>query len=68
MSRSVVLRETTFHAQATHVLPLPGQPGRFIFMADRWFPQALGMSRWAGTLAGSILSTKLAPCESCQPD
>lgn len=50
VSRSVVLRETTFHSQATHVLPVPGQPGRFIFMADRWFPQALGMSRWAGTL------------------
>ena len=47
VSRSYILRETTFHAQATHVLPLPGQPGRFIFLADRWFPQALGMSRWA---------------------
>ena len=49
MSSSVVLRETTFHSQATHVLPIPGQPGKFIFMADRWFPQALGMSRWAGS-------------------
>ena len=49
VSRSVMLRETTFHSQASHVLPIPGQPGRFIFMADRWFPQALGMSRWAGS-------------------
>ena len=57
VSRSVVLRETTFHAQATHVLPLPGQPSRFIFMADRWFPQALGMSRWAGTRTACHLFT-----------
>ena len=26
----------TFHAQSTYVLPLPGQPDRLIFMADRW--------------------------------
>ncbi|MEN6495834.1 MAG: glycoside hydrolase family 43 protein [Thermoguttaceae bacterium] len=29
----------TFHGQSTHVLPLPGKPGAFIFMADRWQPQ-----------------------------
>jgi beta-xylosidase len=28
----------TFHGQATYVLPLPGKPGAFIFMADRWQP------------------------------
>lgn len=26
----------TFHSQSTFVLPVAGQPGRFIFMADRW--------------------------------
>jgi len=26
----------TFHAQSTFVLPQPGHPGEFIFMADRW--------------------------------
>ena len=26
----------TFHAQSTFVLPVAGQPGKFIFMADRW--------------------------------
>lgn len=45
VSRSHMLRETTFYSQGTHVLPLPGQPGRYVFMADRWLPQALGMSR-----------------------
>ena len=45
VSRAHMLRETTFYSQGTHVLPLPGQPGRFVFMADRWLPQALGMSR-----------------------
>jgi lysophospholipase L1-like esterase len=27
---------TTFHSQSTYVLPVAGQKGRFIFMADRW--------------------------------
>ncbi len=26
----------TFHSQSTFVLPVAGQPGKFIFMADRW--------------------------------
>jgi hypothetical protein len=26
----------TFHAQSAYVIPMPGQPQRFIFMADRW--------------------------------
>ena len=38
--------KTTFGAQSTFVLPLPGRPGEFIFMADRWKPQALGDSRY----------------------
>ncbi|MGA3179442.1 MAG: glycoside hydrolase family 43 protein [Verrucomicrobiota bacterium] len=29
----------TFESQSTHVLPLPGKPDAFIFMADRWRPQ-----------------------------
>jgi beta-xylosidase len=29
----------TFHGQSTQVLPVPGKPGAFIFMADRWQPQ-----------------------------
>ncbi len=28
----------TFHGQAACVLPVPGKPGAFIFMADRWHP------------------------------
>lgn len=30
---------TTFEAQSTHVFPVEGKPGRFIFMADRWRPK-----------------------------
>jgi hypothetical protein len=30
---------TTFESQSTYVLELPGKPGAFIFMADRWRPQ-----------------------------
>ena len=29
---------TTFESQSTFVLPAPGRPGEFIFMADRWRP------------------------------
>jgi len=29
----------TFHGQVTQVLPVPGKPGTFIFLADRWQPQ-----------------------------
>lgn len=38
-------RERTFYSQATHVLPLPGRPGEYVFLADRWFPTNLGNSR-----------------------
>ena len=31
--------DSTFHGQSTYVLPLPGNPGAFIFMADRWQPK-----------------------------
>lgn len=30
---------TTFWAQSTFVLPLPGRSSRFVFMADRWNPK-----------------------------
>ncbi|GLJ26609.1 hypothetical protein SUGI_0516860 [Cryptomeria japonica] len=39
------LRATTFFAQGTFVLPLPGLPDTFIFMADRWNPTDLRNSR-----------------------
>lgn len=38
--------QTTFGAQSTFVLPAPGGPGSFIFMADRWNPQNLSDSRY----------------------
>ncbi len=38
-------RQTTFFSQGTHVLPLPGHPDRFVFLADRWVPMQLGKSR-----------------------
>lgn len=37
--------ETTFDAQGAFVLPLPQKPGRFIFIADRWTPPQLELSR-----------------------
>jgi hypothetical protein len=38
--------KTTFGAQSTFVLPRPGKPGEFIFMADRWNPDQLSDSRY----------------------
>lgn len=38
--------KTTFGAQSTFVLPMPGRTGQFIFMADRWNPQMLSDSRY----------------------
>ncbi len=38
--------ETTFGAQSTFVLPMPGKPDSFIFMSDRWNPQQLSDSRY----------------------
>jgi hypothetical protein len=31
--------ETSFHSQSTYVLPVPGRPGSFIYMGDRWTPE-----------------------------
>eukprot|EP00252_Welwitschia_mirabilis_P017068 TRINITY_DN3793_c0_g1_i2.p1 TRINITY_DN3793_c0_g1~~TRINITY_DN3793_c0_g1_i2.p1 ORF type:complete len:468 (-),score=70.84 TRINITY_DN3793_c0_g1_i2:516-1919(-) len=39
-------RSTTFFSQGTFVLPLPGMPDIFIFMADRWNPADLRDSRY----------------------
>ena len=36
----------TFGSQSTFVLPVPGHPDDFIFMADRWEPEALSDSRY----------------------
>jgi Glycosyl hydrolases family 43 len=36
----------TFGTQSTFVLPAPGKPGGFIFMADRWKPENLLDSRY----------------------
>lgn len=44
---TLMARSRTFFAQGTHVLPLPGRPGEFLFMADRWIPTDLGKSRQA---------------------
>ncbi len=38
--------ENTFQSQSTFVLPLPGQPDTFIFMADRWNKSDLEDSRY----------------------
>ncbi len=37
---------TTFDTQSTYVLPVPGAPGHFIFLADRWKPEALADARY----------------------
>jgi hypothetical protein len=37
---------TTFGGQSTFVLPVPGRPDSFIFMADHWNPQNLPDSRY----------------------
>ena len=43
MKQSKVIRkidsETSFHSQSTYVLPVPGKPGQFIYMGDRWTPE-----------------------------
>ncbi len=37
---------TTFGGQSTYVLPVQGQPGKFIFMADKWNPNNLPLSAY----------------------
>ncbi|EIE19343.1 Arabinanase/levansucrase/invertase, partial [Coccomyxa subellipsoidea C-169] len=43
---TIMARQRTFYAQATHVLPMPGRPGEFLFLADRWVPSNLGSSKY----------------------
>ncbi|MCA8830963.1 glycoside hydrolase family 43 protein [Hymenobacter pini] len=38
--------QKTFGGQSTYVLPAPGRPGSFIFLADRWNPKDLKDSRY----------------------
>ncbi|MBW3636044.1 MAG: NPCBM/NEW2 domain-containing protein [Armatimonadetes bacterium] len=38
--------ETTFGSQSTFVLPVPGRPGSFIYMGDRWNPSNLADARY----------------------
>jgi len=38
--------ETTFQSQSTFILPVPGKPNTFIFMADRWNKTNLPESRY----------------------
>ncbi len=38
--------EITFGSQSTFVLPVPGKPGSFIYMGDRWNPQNLADARY----------------------
>jgi hypothetical protein len=51
-----IFRSTTFFSQSTFVLPLPGLPGSFIFMADRWNPSNLRDSRyvWLPLTVGGV--------------
>ena len=54
-------RLTTFLSQSTFVLPLPGLPGTFIFMADRWSPSNLRDSRyvWLPLFIGGLADEPL---------
>lgn len=38
--------DSTFNAQSTFILPIEGNPGKFIFMADRWNKTDLENSRY----------------------
>lgn len=54
-------RGTTFFAQSTFVLPVPGLRGSFIFMADRWNPADLRDSRyvWLPLIVGGAADLPL---------
>ncbi|XVF59264.1 hypothetical protein PTKIN_Ptkin07bG0261600 [Pterospermum kingtungense] len=51
-----MFRLATFLAQSTFVIPLPGIPGSYIFMADRWNPAELRDSRyvWLPLVIGGL--------------
>ncbi|KAF8642687.1 hypothetical protein HU200_067059 [Digitaria exilis] len=54
-------RLTTFLSQSTFVLPVPGLPGTFVFMADRWSPLNLRNSRyvWLPLFIGGLADEPL---------
>ncbi|KAJ6808402.1 uncharacterized protein M6B38_166840 [Iris pallida] len=56
-----IFRMTTFFSQSTFVLPLPGLPGSYIFMADRWNPPELKDSRyvWLPLTVGGVADEPL---------
>ncbi|XP_020243944.1 uncharacterized protein LOC109822192 isoform X1 [Asparagus officinalis] len=56
-----IFRMTTFFAQSTFVLPIPGLSGSFIFMADRWNPSDLRDSRyvWLPLIVGGLADEPL---------
>jgi hypothetical protein len=43
-------RAFTFFSQDTFVLPVPGLPGRYIYMGDQWETENLGSSRCGSPL------------------
>ncbi|KAK9915194.1 hypothetical protein WJX75_005945 [Coccomyxa subellipsoidea] len=43
---TIMAQQRTFFSQASHVLPMPGRPNEFLFLADRWLPSNLGSSRY----------------------
>ncbi|KAJ3702866.1 hypothetical protein LUZ61_006571 [Rhynchospora tenuis] len=61
MGGNVIFRHTTYFSQSTFVLPLPGLPGLFIFMADRWNPANLRDSRyvWLPLAIGGVSDESL---------
>ena len=57
----------TFLAQASFALPVPGLPGRFLLMADRWDQERLGLSRRARgqAMPGQIISSCASKSMKC---
>jgi hypothetical protein len=43
---SDIARAHTFFSQPTFVLPVAGQPGKYVFMADMWEPEDLASSKY----------------------
>ncbi|BDA43720.1 hypothetical protein COCOBI_04-7350 [Coccomyxa sp. Obi] len=43
---TIMARQSTFFSQGTYVLPMPGRPNEYVFLADRWVPTNLGNSRY----------------------
>ncbi|KAK8673091.1 hypothetical protein V6N13_111447 [Hibiscus sabdariffa] len=43
---TIMFRLAAFLSQSTFVIPLPGTPGSYVFMADRWNPAQLNDSRY----------------------